>query len=143
MDEQPIPQPCSIRESAADFLHGGSRIPQAVNWGEQKQVAAVCHDLKPLLGLHGEPEWVRIDRHERALPLYHGNYRQRLSGISQQLQHLPGLHLAANYKGGVSVRDRILCGLHTAKQIRQQLTEQQSGKVSFPAHAEHYPGFCS
>ncbi len=119
---------------------GGCRAPQMINWGHQALAAAVCRDLKPVLGLRGEPEWLRIDQHEQALPLYHGNYQQRLSTIGQQLQQLPGLHLAANYKGGISVRDRILCGAGTAKTITQQLNEKQTTTGSFSVGMQPSPG---
>lgn len=122
---------------------GGCRAPQMVNWKKQALAATVCRDLKPILGLRGEPEWLRIDRHQHALPLYHGNYQRRLSAIEQQLQRLPGLHLVANYKGGVSIRDRVLCGANTAKEITQQLHKQRAGKTFFPAGMQRSPGYYS
>ena len=33
------------------------------------------------------------------------------------MQHIPGLHLEANYRGGVSVRDRLACGHAVANRI--------------------------
>ncbi len=66
---------------------------------------------------------VRIDRHREALPLYHGNYYGRLKKLRACLQRLPGLHLEANYRGGVSVRDRIVCAQLTAHRIADELTQ--------------------
>jgi protoporphyrinogen oxidase len=60
---------------------------------------------------------VRIDRHREALPLYHGAYQARMGAITSRLQSLPGLHLEANYRGGVSVRDRIANGHALALRI--------------------------
>ena len=99
---------------------GGSRAPQMVNWEQEMLVAAVCRDLRPIIGLKGEPEWFHVDRHRQALPLYHGDYQRRLATIGWRLQRLPGLHLAANYRGGVSVRDRILCGARLAEEIARR-----------------------
>ncbi len=100
---------------------GGYRAPYMVDWSEERVAAAVCRDLGPILGLKGEPEWVHVDRHPQALPLYYGNHRQRLVTIEERLRRLAGLHLAANYQGGVSVRDRILCGAQIAGAIAGQL----------------------
>ncbi len=100
---------------------GGCRAPQMVHWETERVVAVVRRDLGPIIGLHGEPEWVHIDRHPQALPLYHGDYQRRLSTIERRLQRLPGLHLTANYRGGISVRDRIVCGAKTAAEIARQL----------------------
>ena len=51
---------------------------------------------------------LRIDRHSRALPLYHGAHQTRLLQVKQCLQQLPGLYIEGNFSGGVSVRDRIV-----------------------------------
>jgi len=56
--------------------------------------------LRPLIDLKADPEMVRIDRHQQALPAYHGAYQARMQAITARLQHIPGLHLEANYRGG-------------------------------------------
>jgi oxygen-dependent protoporphyrinogen oxidase len=96
---------------------GGARAPDVVDWNEERVTAAVLHGLKTLLGLSAEPEMVQIHRHHQALPLYHGAYLERMRRIDARLQRFPGLHLAANYVGGVSVRDRIVCGSEVADKI--------------------------
>ena len=46
---------------------------------------------------------------------------RRIAAINARLQLFSGLHLEANYKGGVSVRDRILRAEKVAARILQQL----------------------
>lgn len=82
-------------------------------WRDQAIVDAACRALRPLIGLHAAPEMTHIDRHARALPLYYGAYPERVRAIGRQLQRSPGLHLVANYLGGVSTRDCII-GAHAA-----------------------------
>ena len=77
--------------------------------------------LRKLMGVRSEPDMLHITRHPKGLPLYHGAYSRRLAAIDARLSLLPGLHLEANYKGGVSVRDRILCAEKVAVRILQQL----------------------
>lgn len=96
---------------------GGTRLPQALAWDDERIFDETVHTLRPLLGIKGDPEMVRINRHVQALPLYHGAYRARLQAITKQLQRLPGLHVEANYQGGVSVRDRISRGRILAERI--------------------------
>lgn len=96
---------------------GGARAPQVKDWDEDRIVNEMMHTLRPLLGLKGMPEMLRIDRHRQALPLYHGAYQARMQAITSRLENHPGLHLEANYKGGVSVRDRLARGRSLAKQI--------------------------
>jgi oxygen-dependent protoporphyrinogen oxidase len=100
---------------------GGARLPQAAEWDDGRSVAEILRAITPLLNIQGEPEMLRIDRHDRALPLYHGNYYGRMRALIDRLQQLPGLHLEANYRGGVSVRDRIACAYIAAKNIADEL----------------------
>jgi oxygen-dependent protoporphyrinogen oxidase len=96
---------------------GGARHPERVDWSDDQLIGAATSDLKALIGLQGNAEFIRINRHQQALPLYHGNYQGRLTTIRECLDHWPGLHLAANYQGGVSVRERIFQGMKTAEAI--------------------------
>ena len=88
--------------------------------GEQRTLDNVMPMLKTLLGVKKDPGMLHIKTHERALPLYHGAYSQRLQAIDQRLDGLPGLYLEANYRGGVSVRDRILRAELVARRILRQ-----------------------
>lgn len=96
---------------------GGARRPEAADWDDEGSVSKVLSVLEPLLGLRGAPEMVRVDRHRRGLPLYHGAYQGRLQAIDERLARLPGLSLAANYRDGISVRDRIVCGHAIARRV--------------------------
>jgi len=96
---------------------GGARAPQVADWDDERLVDEALRTLRPLIGLKADPEMVRIDRHREALPLYHGAYQARMQAITTRLQHIPGLHLEANYRGGVSVRDRLACGHAVANRI--------------------------
>jgi len=96
---------------------GGARHPQFAALDDEKTLARVLADLVPPLGLRGDPEWVRIDRHPRALPLYHGNYFALSQAIKHRAARVGGLRLVANYLDGVSVRDRILQAQQAARDI--------------------------
>ncbi|MDO8283170.1 MAG: hypothetical protein Q7U10_11215, partial [Thermodesulfovibrionia bacterium] len=60
---------------------------------------------------------------------------------------IPGLHLEANYRGGVSVRDRLACGHAVANRIlaarrwpsverkRREETEKPGGEAAYPLDA--------
>ena len=96
---------------------GGARAPQVADWDNERLADEALSTLHPLLSLKGEPEMVRIDRHQEALPMYHGAYQTRMQGIASRLKENPGLHLEANYRGGVSVRDRLARGHAVAKHI--------------------------
>ena len=96
---------------------GGSRSPEVMGWSDERLLDKAIGTLTPLLGLKGAPEMVHVDRHMQALPVYHGAYQGRMQAIASQLRALPGLHLEANYIGGVSVRDRLARGRALAQRI--------------------------
>ena len=112
---------------------GGARNPAAAGWDATRTLDAVMHMLRAVLGMKVEPDMLHIDSHARALPLYHGAYSQRLADMDRRLAGLPGLHLEANYKGGVSVRDRILCADLAARRILRQ-RECAMSRKSTPAY---------
>ncbi|MFZ2651035.1 MAG: protoporphyrinogen oxidase [Burkholderiaceae bacterium] len=112
---------------------GGARNPGAASWSAARTSDVVAHMLREVLGVVAAPEMLHIESHARALPLYHGRYSQRLADVDQRLASLPGLYLEANYKGGVSVRDRILCAAAAASRIlryRETAAPRRSGPAS-------------
>ncbi|MBI3149113.1 MAG: protoporphyrinogen oxidase [Betaproteobacteria bacterium] len=96
---------------------GGARAPFAADWDDARLVEETLQTLRPLLGLKADPDMVRVDRQREALPLYHGAYQRRMQSIAARLKEIPGLHLEASYREGVSVRDRLLRGHVVAKHI--------------------------
>jgi oxygen-dependent protoporphyrinogen oxidase len=112
---------------------GGARNPAASGWDATRTLDAIMPMLRAVLGIKAEPDMLHIESHARALPLYHGAYSQRLAAMDRRLAILPGLYLEANYKGGVSVRDRILCADLAASRILRQ-RECVMPRKSTPAH---------
>jgi oxygen-dependent protoporphyrinogen oxidase len=100
---------------------GGARSPQALDWSDEQTLDAAQRHLQPLLGIKGDPDMLRIDRHSQALPLYHGAHQTRLLQVKQCLQQLPGLYIEGNFAGGVSVRDRIAQACKVGHDMVQQL----------------------
>lgn len=96
---------------------GGARAPQAIDWDDSRLIAETLAHLSPLMKLRGEPEMLRVERQHAALPLYHGAYQARMQALAARLKALPGLHLEASYREGVSVRDRIVRGYGVARAI--------------------------
>lgn len=118
---------------------GGARQPRAFEWSDERAVSTVLGTLEPLLGIRGAPVMARVDRHWEALPLYHGDHLGRLAAIDSRVDRLPGLHLVANYRDGISVRDRIACGhaaalrIASALGIRPQTAVRHSNDLRFAA----------
>ena len=118
---------------------GGARNPAARDWDQARCLDAVSPMLRDLLGIRGEPDILHIESHQSALPLYHGRYSARLAQIAARLEQLPGLHLEANYRGGVSVRDRILCAQTAARRILRQ-QQAKPAKAAIWLDSRELPG---
>jgi len=101
---------------------GGMTNPQILQCNDQWLSSLAMQELKSLLGVRKEPEFVHVVRHTKGLPQYHLGHQQRLQSISTQLRLLPGLHLTGNYLHGVSVRDCITRGKKVALEAVQGLT---------------------
>jgi oxygen-dependent protoporphyrinogen oxidase len=100
---------------------GGARYPDVTARSKQHLLAETMKSLRPLLGIHGDPAFVHIVRHRQGLPLYHGDYFNRMKKLERLLAPLPGMHVEANFRGGISVRDRLVCAMHVAEKIRQSV----------------------
>jgi len=108
---------------------GGACAPSAVALDKKRSTAATLRALRSLLHVRGDPDMVHVDRHRQGLPLYHGDYPARMRAIDEHLRFSPGLHLEANYRGGISIRDRILCALRAVERIESTLVTQASSTV--------------
>jgi oxygen-dependent protoporphyrinogen oxidase len=86
---------------------GGRTDPGILDLDDDALHGAVLADLDRSLGLAGEPVVRHLARWARAIPQYevgHGRFVELASGIEREY---PGLHLAGNFRGGVSVPDCI------------------------------------
>lgn len=69
------------------------------------------------MGIAAEPDRVRIGRWDQAIQQYVLGQRRRMEGVARAEAALPGLYLAANVVGGVSVGDRIRFGATLAGRL--------------------------
>lgn len=87
-------------------FYGGEIDPEVVEWPEDRLKEELMKDLRTTLGWTGtDPARVRFTHWRPALPLFRPGHRARMEALSG---HLPeGLHALSNWRGGVSIPDRI------------------------------------
>jgi oxygen-dependent protoporphyrinogen oxidase len=91
---------------------GGTRQPELVEEQDDAALARmVQEELAALLGVHGEPVITHISRWPQAIPQYELGHRTRLAQLAALESAHPGLQFAGNYRGGISVSDRLLAAL--------------------------------
>ncbi|MEN8213219.1 MAG: protoporphyrinogen oxidase [Pseudomonadota bacterium] len=100
---------------------GGVHHPEQLHHSDEQLMETVLECLHPLLDIRGSVDYIKVERHHRGLPLYHGRYSARIGEIEGHLMRHSGLHLSANYMHGVSVRERIFQGKQVADKIATAL----------------------
>jgi len=96
---------------------GGARNTKITDREDTALATHVLQDLRPSLGIQGEPVFSRVRLWPHAIPQYELGHLDRLAGIDTALARWPGLHLRANWRDGISVAD---C-LNSAKALAETI----------------------
>ena len=112
-------------------MAGGAGNPGLMELDDEELTRVICAELRPLLGLQGQPAMVRIIRHERAIAQYVTGHLARLKRVEEMLKVRPGLHLTGSSYRGIAVnaclkQAEILAGelveAHAASPARKEAT---------------------
>ncbi len=101
---------------------GGARHPQLAREASEVLVGRVLHDLRALLGVRGDPLFIKHVFWPRAIPQYTLGYQAVKDAADATELANPGLYLAGNYRNGVSVGDCIASGQQMAERVAAYLT---------------------
>jgi oxygen-dependent protoporphyrinogen oxidase len=96
---------------------GGARTPEFARLADDQLIDRVRSDLQDILGLRADPDFVRIFRHERAIPQYVVGHANRLEAINERVAQFPGLVLTGNAFKGVSLNDCVVNAWKTAQSL--------------------------
>ncbi len=96
---------------------GGRQKPQAAEGTDDEILGRVLRDLSPILGIQGQPEFLRIQAWPRAIPQYELGYLTRIEEIGTLESRWPNLHLAGNWRGGIAVGDCLINGQKLAEKL--------------------------
>lgn len=96
---------------------GGRRSPELAMLPDEKLIDTTLSELKPLLNIKGDPEFIKIFRWEKAIPQYELGHEDKLNRIEQILSQFPGIYLTGNAYRGVSVNDCIENSLKLAERV--------------------------
>jgi oxygen-dependent protoporphyrinogen oxidase len=99
---------------------GGARTPELALLPDEQLIDRVRGDLQDILGITAEPDFVRIFRHQKAIPQYVIGHAARLDAINEQLLQHPGLVLTGNAFKGVSLNDCVVNAVKTAQAVVPQ-----------------------
>jgi oxygen-dependent protoporphyrinogen oxidase len=86
-------------------MMGGACFPQYITLSDDEVTSRVQRDLKSVMGIEAIPSFVRIFRHEQAIPQYTVGHGQRLAGLDERLKGHRGLILTGNSYRGIGLND--------------------------------------
>ncbi|MEZ4485683.1 MAG: protoporphyrinogen oxidase [Syntrophotaleaceae bacterium] len=98
---------------------GGATFPQVADWDAAKVAAETSAVLKQTMGISADPDFVRIFRHDRAIPQYLVGHGARLQALQQCTARHPGLFVTGNAFYGIGLNDCVAAAHRTAKAILQ------------------------
>ena len=106
---------------------GGMRQPEMAARPDAELAAIVHGELQALVGAGSDPLWTATTRWRRAIPQYNLGHREKLRAIDDAERALPGLGFCANYRGGVSVGDRLQAARAMAETIARFVGTGETG----------------
>ncbi|MEW6068169.1 MAG: protoporphyrinogen oxidase [Nitrospirota bacterium] len=96
---------------------GGMRKSELAMQPEEKLTDIVLNDLKDIMGLKAEPDFVKVYRHEKGIPQYFLGHQKRLDIIDGIVSKFKGLYITGNAYRGISVNDCIENSYKLAERI--------------------------
>ena len=86
-------------------MMGGATNPAAIDLDDDEVKRRTMAELDKIMGIKVAPDFVRIFRHQRAIPQYVVGHAERLAAIDARLAQHDGLVLTGNAFGGVGLND--------------------------------------
>jgi oxygen-dependent protoporphyrinogen oxidase len=100
---------------------GGSRDAKLFEHSDEELKKIVFEELKQILGLSAEPDFVHIKRWNKAIPQYNIGYETVENGIKYFEQKYSGMFFCSNFYRGISVGDSVKNAFLTADEIENFL----------------------
>ncbi len=98
-------------------MMGGATNPDAINLSDAEVRQRTMAELKKIMGITVDPDFVRIFRHQRAIPQYVVGHADRLTAIGACLEKHHGLILTGNAFFGVGLNDCVNAANKAAEQV--------------------------
>lgn len=96
---------------------GGARASEMAMKNDDELLNTLRGELRDIMNIKASPDFVRIYRHERAIPQYNVGHYRRLTDINSSLRRHDGLYLTGNAYKGIGYNDCIENSYRLAEQI--------------------------
>jgi protoporphyrinogen/coproporphyrinogen III oxidase len=102
-------------------MMGGACFPHYINLADAEVEKRVRDDLKTIMGIKEAPSFVRIFRHDKAIPQYTVGHGKRLAALAEKGAGHPGLVLTGNSYRGIGLNDCVAAAHRAAEEALAHL----------------------
>lgn len=102
-------------------MMGGACFPEYIKLSDAEVQKRVQADLQTIMGISAAPSFVRIFRHEKAIPQYIVGHAKRLAALDEKAKAHKGLFLTGNSYRGIGLNDCVAGAIRTADEAIRQL----------------------
>jgi len=96
---------------------GGARASELAMEDEETVTGIVLDELREIMGIDTAPDFIRVYRHEKAIPQYNVGHSARLKEIDTAVSGHQGLYLTGNAYRGIGVNDCIENSYKLAREL--------------------------
>jgi len=96
---------------------GGDGNHEVTKLSTEELIALSHAELRPIIGLHGDPIVTRVYRWQRGIPQFVVGHQQLISTVEKELSTLPNLFLTGNAYYGIGLNDCVKQSWRVAAQI--------------------------
>ncbi|MBI3378943.1 MAG: protoporphyrinogen oxidase [Nitrospirae bacterium] len=86
---------------------GGARASELAMQDDSRLMDVVAEELKDIMDIKVQPDFVKIYRHEKAIPQYNIGHDRKLKAVDEMLLKYKNLYLTGNAYRGIGVNDCI------------------------------------
>jgi oxygen-dependent protoporphyrinogen oxidase len=86
-------------------MRGGACFPEYIKFSDAEVEQRVRFDLEKTMGIKAAPSFIRIFRHEKAIPQYTVGHGKRLEALTELVARHSGLVLTGNSYRGIGLND--------------------------------------
>ncbi|MEX0928731.1 MAG: protoporphyrinogen oxidase [Balneolales bacterium] len=108
---------------------GGTRHPELTGLSDARVTEIIMRDLELLLGIKGNPAFIRHTRWANAIPQYEVGYGKFLDLMESVEKENPGFYFAGNYRTGIAVGDCISSSVDLAERITQDFPAEIKNRI--------------
>lgn len=86
----------------------GGRLNESIaQYDENLWLNQVLEDIQPLLGITGDPSFIKTSYWPQAIPQYELGYLEKMRWFKEELAQFNNLYMRANWQGGIALGDCI------------------------------------